>query len=75
LGIFKIKLSNIKNDVLCNVLNEIGSIECTLLFCHNKWGGLVVKELISIFGVQRSIPTNDMVVINDEMLIEYFLFT
>jgi hypothetical protein len=54
------KISKNKNDVLCNVLNEIGQIECTLLFFHNKWGGLVVKELISILEVQGSILTNDM---------------
>jgi len=28
--------------------------------CHNKWGGLVAKESISILGVQGSIPINDM---------------
>jgi hypothetical protein len=27
---------------------------------HNKWGGLVVKELVSILGVQKSIRTHDM---------------
>jgi hypothetical protein len=26
----------------------------------NKWGGLVVKELISMFEIQGSIPTNDI---------------
>jgi hypothetical protein len=30
------KIPNIKNDVLCNVLNEIGQIRCTLLFYHNN---------------------------------------
>jgi hypothetical protein len=40
--------------------NELGLIECTLLLCHNKWGGLVVKKFISILGVQKLIPTNDM---------------
>jgi hypothetical protein len=31
-------------------------MECKLLLCHNKWGGLVVM----ILGIQGSIPTNDM---------------
>jgi hypothetical protein len=53
------KISKFKNDVLCNVLNEIGQIKCTLFFYH-KWGGFMVKELISIFGVHKSIPKNDM---------------
>jgi hypothetical protein len=34
-------------------------MECRLQFCH-KGGGLVVKELIFILGVQELIPTNDM---------------
>jgi hypothetical protein len=29
-------------------------------YLHNKWGGLVVKELNSIFGVQGSNFTNDI---------------
>jgi uncharacterized UPF0160 family protein len=31
-----------------------------LLLFNNKWGGLVVKELISILGVQGSIFTHGM---------------
>jgi hypothetical protein len=31
-----------------------------LLLSHNKWGGLVVKELMSILGVQKSILINAM---------------
>jgi len=31
-------------------------MECKLLLCHNKWGGLAVM----ILGIQGSIPTNDM---------------
>jgi hypothetical protein len=27
---------------------------------HNKWGGLVVKELIYILGDKGLIPTNDI---------------
>jgi len=38
-------------------------------------GGLVIKELISILGVQRSIPTNEMGVVKMGMLTEYSLFT
>jgi hypothetical protein len=38
-------------------------------------GGLVVKELISILGVQRRVPTNDMGVVNVKMLTEYSLPT
>ncbi len=28
--------------------------------CYNKWGGLVVKELMCILGDQGSILTNDI---------------
>jgi hypothetical protein len=54
------KIWKIKIDVLCNILNEVGQIECTLLFCHNKSGSLVVKELTYILGVQGSIPIISM---------------
>jgi len=30
------------------------------VFFHNKWAGLVMNELISIFGVQGSILMNGM---------------
>jgi hypothetical protein len=40
------------------------------------WGGLVVKEMISILGVQRLILTSDMgCVVNARMLTEYSLHT
>jgi hypothetical protein len=40
------------------------------------WGGLVVKETISILGVERLILTNDMgCVVNVRMLTEYSLLT
>jgi len=38
---------------------------------QNKWGGLVVKKFNSIFGVQRSNFTNDIVAINNGILIKY----
>jgi hypothetical protein len=40
-------------------------------YLHNKWGGLVVKEFNSILGVQGSNFTNDIVVINNEILTKY----
>jgi hypothetical protein len=36
---------------LCNVSNEVKLIKFTLHLCQNKWGGLVINELISILGV------------------------
>jgi hypothetical protein len=39
-------------------------------------GGLVVKEMISILGVQRLIVTNDIgCVVNAKMLTKYSLLT
>ncbi len=38
---------------------------------QNKWGGLVVKKFNSIFGVQISNFTNDIVVVNNGILIKY----
>jgi hypothetical protein len=38
---------------------------------QNKWGGLVVKKLNSIFGVRRSNFTNDIVVVKIGILIKY----
>jgi hypothetical protein len=38
---------------------------------HNKWGGLVVKKLNSIFGVQGSNFTNEIVSVNNGILIKY----
>jgi len=37
------------------------------------WGGLLVKNLISIFGVQGLNLTSDMVVVNNVMLTKYSL--
>jgi hypothetical protein len=54
------KISKNKNNVLGNVLNEVGYLKCTLLICFNKWGDLVVNELILIFEIQGSIATNDI---------------
>jgi hypothetical protein len=45
-----------------------------IFIISQKWGGLVVKELISIFGVQSSILINDMgCVVNGCNLTECFL--
>ncbi len=53
------KIWKIKNDVY--VLFSMKWINrMQIFFCHNKWGSLVVKELISIFEVQGPIPTHDM---------------
>jgi hypothetical protein len=58
---------------LCNVLNEVGYT--LVLICHNKWGGLVVKKMIFIFGVQDQSPQMTWVVVNVRMLIKYSLPT
>jgi hypothetical protein len=46
-----------------------------MLFLFHKQGGLVVKELISILGVQGSIIENGMGLVNVGMLTEYSLPT
>ncbi len=50
---------------------SMGEIKCTLLWFHTKFGGLLVKELVFIFDVQQSTFTNDMVMVNHFMLIQY----
>jgi hypothetical protein len=39
---------------------KYGLNKTTLDNLHNKWGGLMVNKLNSIFGVQGSNFTNDM---------------
>jgi hypothetical protein len=39
---------------------KYGLNQLTLDYSHNRWGGLVVKELNSILRVQGSSFTNDM---------------
>jgi len=50
-------------------------MECTQTYFDNKWGCLLIKEVISIFEVQWSNLPNDMVVVNVKMLTEYSLPT
>jgi len=50
---------------------KYGFIKEIINCLHNKWGGLVIKKFNSIFGVQGSNFTNDIVVINDGILIKY----
>ncbi len=44
------------------------------LCLQNKWGHLLVKEFISIFGVQGSNLVTDMVMVNNYMLTKYSLY-
>jgi hypothetical protein len=37
-------------------------------------GGLLVKDLVSIFGVQGPNYTNDMVMVKNDILTKYFFY-
>jgi hypothetical protein len=51
----------------------MGYIKYTPQCLHIKWGGLLVKNLISILGIEGSNLTSDMIVVNNDMLTKYTL--
>ncbi len=48
-------------------------IECNVTYCHNKWGGLMVRVFASILKVKGSNFKNGVCMVNNGKVTKYFL--